>query len=79
MGEFSATVDVSDFFKSIDFGLVFGAGMSFDVGSVIIGVDGRYGLGLTSIAEDDPTYGSAEVKTRGFAFMASIGFPVGSQ
>lgn len=80
VGGFSATVDVSDFFSSFDFGLTFGAGVSFDVGSVVLGFDGRYGIGLTTIAEEDSDTGfQPDVKTQGFAFMASVGLPVGAK
>jgi len=79
----SASVDFGDAIKSFEFGLTFGAGLSFDVGSVCLGIDGRYGLGLTSIADID-FFGDAgvqdpDIKNRGFAVMALVGFPIGSK
>jgi opacity protein-like surface antigen len=82
-GTLSGTIDIGDAVKSFDFGLTFGAGLSFDVGSAVVGFDGRYGFGLESIAEqdflDDTDTGDADVKNQGFAFMAFVGMPVGSK
>ena len=39
----------------------------------VLGIDGRYGLGVTDIASD------GDSKNRGFAVMGSIGFPVGQK
>lgn len=70
----SGSVDIKDQIASFEFGLAFGLGASFDAGPVDIVVDGRYNLGLTTI--DDS--GNEDVKNQGFAFMAGVGFPVGS-
>jgi opacity protein-like surface antigen len=82
-GGLSLSGDLDDAIADFEFGLTFGAGLSFDVGSVIVGVDGRYGLGLTTVADDDfaEEFGveDADVTNEGFAFMASIGFPIGSK
>jgi hypothetical protein len=85
----SASVDIGDAIASFEMGLTFGAGISFDVGPVIVGVDGRYGFGLTSIIDDSadldddgiPDFGGEDldVKNQGFAVMASLGFPLGSE
>jgi opacity protein-like surface antigen len=84
---FSASVDVGEIVASTEFGLTFGAGLTFDVGPVVLGVDGRYGFGLTTVVEDDidfdndgvPDFGGEDfdVTNRGFAFMAQVGFPIG--
>jgi opacity protein-like surface antigen len=83
VGGLSATVDAGDYFKSFDFGLTFGAGVSFDAGPAVIGLDGRYGFSLTTVAdtkfEDLTGIQDADVKNKGFAFMALLGIPVGSK
>jgi Outer membrane protein beta-barrel domain len=79
-GVLSGSLDVGDQVAGFEFGLTFGAGMSFDVGSAIIGFDGRYGFGLTSVVDGTPDIVSGDdVKNKGFAFMASVGIPVGSK
>ena len=83
----SGTLDIGDAVKSFEFGLTFGAGLSFDVGSVILGLDGRYGFSMSTIADEDFVDQSgatnvgtdADVKNQGFAFMASLGFPIGEK
>jgi len=85
IGSFSGSLDIGDAIKGFDFGLTFGAGMSFDVGSVILGIDGRYGFSLDTIADSDflndsgSDTTSADVKNQGFADMASVGIPVGAK
>jgi opacity protein-like surface antigen len=87
IGSFSGSADIGDAVKGFDFGLTFGAGMSFDVGSAILGIEGRYGFSLDTIADSDfandsgvsDFSGGADVKTKGFAVMASVGIPVGSK
>lgn len=80
-GEFegiSASADCSEEeieTKSVDFGLVFGAGLGIPVGGFEIIIDGRYDLGLTNINDSDLDDGS--VKNRAWQFMAGVGFPVG--
>ncbi|HET6348198.1 MAG TPA: porin family protein [Candidatus Krumholzibacteria bacterium] len=80
---YSASVGIGDAITTFEFGMTFGAGVSFDAGSAIIGVDGRYGFGLTTIADTGYTadFGvpNADVKNKGFAIMGSIGFPVGAK
>lgn len=62
----SAGCDDDDF-KKTDVGLALGAGVGFPLGMGTLLFDGRYGLGLTKLAEGDE-----DVKNRGFAF--SIGY-----
>jgi len=80
----SGSVDIGDGVKSFDFGLTFGAGLSVETGSAIIGIDGRYGFGLESLVDSDALSdfgfsGDADVKNKGFAIMASVGMPVGKK
>jgi hypothetical protein len=86
VNSFSGSVDIGDAVKGFDFGLTFGAGVSFEAGSVIVGVDGRYGFSLSSIAEEDfftdtgvVVESDPDVKNQGFAIIASLGFPVGGE
>ncbi len=57
--------------KDTDFGLVFGAGLAFNLGSNSVGVDVRYNLGLTSI---DDTGEGFDVKNNVISLMVSFGF-----
>ncbi|MCI0693059.1 PorT family protein [candidate division KSB1 bacterium] len=83
----SAEIDAKEITKSTDFGLAFGAGVSFPAGTSSIFVEGRYTLGLTDIAEagalefmgDEIVSGDADVKTRGFQIMGGIAFPLGGK
>ena len=67
--------DVKDVTKSTDFGLDFGAGISFPAGNGAIFAEGRYGLGLSQI-NDDPEDPNTDVKNKGIQFMAGITFPL---
>jgi len=61
-------------FKSTDIGAVFGAGFDYDLSGVTLVVDGRYGLGLSTIV-DGP--GDPDVKNRAFAFLVGLSIPLG--
>lgn len=73
LGGFTGSADL-DGVEAFEFGVAFGAGVNFDAGPVVLGVDGRYGLGVTDVASDGDGG-----KNRGFAVMASLGFPIGSK
>ena len=84
VGGFSGSSDIGSGVKSFDFGLTFGAGINFDAGSALIGIDGRYGFGLQSIVDSDALSGfgfsgNADAKNKGFAIMASVGMPIGKK
>ena len=51
LGGVTASGDL-DGVDSFEFGVTFGAGLNFDAGPVVLGVDGRYGLGITDVADD---------------------------
>lgn len=73
LGETDET-DVSDAFKSTDFGLAFGGGVTIAAhprANVVL--EGRYTLGLIKIAESD-----ADLKTSAFSIMAGVSFPIGA-
>jgi len=57
--------------KSTDFGVVFGGGISFDVGGAEVGVDVRYNLGLTKFVDTDP---QLDAKNRVISIMGTVGF-----
>ena len=54
--------------EAFDFGLVFGGGVDFEVGSVLVTLDGRYTLGLTEVVKD------VDIKNGVASIMAGIGF-----
>ncbi|MBM3317849.1 MAG: PorT family protein [Candidatus Eisenbacteria bacterium] len=71
--------DVKDSFKSIDFGISFGAGVEFPMGNSGLFVEARYAMGLTDIGEDveestmqDEDEGT--IKTKGIYLLAGIRF-----
>ena len=74
MGEtFEEEEDIKDSTKSIDFGLVLGAGFDYMLESGCVTFDVRYVLGLTTI--DDPEVGdAADVKNTGIQFLVGYGF-----
>lgn len=70
--------DIKEFVKDIDFGLNFGAGVSFPAGNNSIFVEGRYALGLINL-NDDPEDPDTKIKSKGIQFMAGISFPLGGK
>jgi long-subunit fatty acid transport protein len=60
--------DIKEFFKSIDFGLNFGA--SFDVAENIM-IGARYNLGLTNIIDEED---SGDDKVQNAVFSLSLGY-----
>lgn len=75
-----------DLVSSIDFGLGFGAGISFPIGHNAIFVEGHYTYGLVDIADDGKIVERGEdfdfeegvdVKTRGLQIMVGVTFPFG--
>ncbi len=82
-GGVTATVDCDDpefdgglERKSVDFGAMFGGGVSVDVGTVVVTFETRYNLGLIDIndvAEPD----ASAVKNGNLMFSLAVGFPIG--
>lgn len=61
--------------KSTDFGLAFGGGVAFPLGTRVSGLlEGRYDLGLTKIDDGTP---QADVKNRSLMVFAGVSIPVG--
>jgi len=70
--------DIKDEIKSVDFGLVLGAGVSLPMGNNSLFLEARYALGLANIndAPDDP---DLDIKTIGIQIFAGITFPIGTK
>jgi hypothetical protein len=68
------TEDIDELVKGTDVGAVLGAGVTIDAGTVDIIVEGRYGLGFSSI---DDTSEDLDLKTRYISFTAGLGIPFG--
>ncbi len=73
--DFSAPCDDADFsdfdFKTLDSGLAFGGGVEVPLsGSLRLGIDAIYSLGLASVDQDDS-------KTRLLTLSAGVTFPIG--
>ena len=70
-----ATEDDDDPFKTYDFGVSVGAGMSFDIGGLDMVVEALYSFGILDIlAEYDKIdeYDDAFIKNRGFVFRVGV-------
>jgi hypothetical protein len=67
--------DLFEDFNRVDFSLLFGAGISFNTGSVTIFADARYLLGLRSWGDIDD--GLPEIRNRGLGFGLGVLIPVG--
>lgn len=61
--------DVKDSMKGMDFGINIGAGYDFEMG---LGIDARYNVGLSNIAED--TDDDSKMLNKGFQFTLSYAF-----
>lgn len=68
--------DIKDFVKSTDFGLNFGAGVSFPMGNNSLFLEAQYSLGLSDI-NDDPDDPDTKIKNKGIQVKAGIMFPLG--
>jgi hypothetical protein len=68
--------DIKDETKSTDFGLNFGAGVSFPMGNNTLMLEAMYSLGLSNINDDseDP---DTKIKNKGIQIKAGITFPLG--
>lgn len=65
--------DIKDDIKSTDMGVSFGAGVGIGMGSGILTLDGRYTMGLISIADDI----DEEAKNNCISVMANYAFNLG--
>lgn len=71
--------DCGDGYKSVDFGIVFGGGILWELASFAVFLDGRYALGLTDVLDTGDVVELEDVsaKNRAWQFTAGVGFPVG--
>ena len=62
--------------ESIDFGLNFGAGISFPLGAIDMFFQAQYNLGLTDLNDEAPQEGVQQdvIKNRGFQVTAGVLF-----
>jgi hypothetical protein len=67
----SGTTDVKDDTKSFDFGLVFGGGIDFAVGSGLLMFDVRYTMGMTKV---DDSEDKLDMKNKAITIMVGYGF-----
>lgn len=80
-GAVSASVDCEEFgleTKSVDFGVMFGAGVDIPAGPGAITVDGRYNLGLSNINDSTDPDLAGDVKNRSWQFLAGFMIAVGT-
>jgi hypothetical protein len=71
--------DVTNDFKSMDIGLIFGGQVEFDVKFANLLVDLRYRHGLTQINNNRTslnTWGGTAIRTSGLSLMLGLGFPL---
>lgn len=71
-GEDIPDEDIKDDIKYMDMGVSFGAGVGIGLGSGILTLDGRYTMGLMSVADD-----TDEAKTNYISIMAGYAFALG--
>lgn len=69
----SGTTDISDDVSTGDFGLAVGVGVDVGLGMGTLMVDGRYGLSLTSLDEDDDV-AEFDTSTHNQGFMLMVGY-----
>jgi len=72
-----ASIDCdADAVKGTDFGLLFGGGLGFKVGTGSFVLNAYYDLGLTNVVKD-PVSGDPSLKHRVFGFSLGYAFPLG--
>jgi hypothetical protein len=82
-GDITVSGDIGDGVADFEFALVFGLGAEIQAGSVVISLDGRYQLCLTTVDDGLGTdvFGETEdldVMNRSWVVMAGVGFPLGA-
>lgn len=73
-GGFQAEIDINEYTKNIDFGVVFGGGLDLPLGKAHVSLSIRYSLGLTSI---DDTADAGDVRNGVLSFMLGFASPYG--
>jgi len=69
----SSTTDISDDIRTGELGLAFGVGLDAALGVGTLLVDVRYGIGVTSLDDDDDV-GETDVSFRNQGFMVTAGY-----
>lgn len=59
-----------------EWAVVFGVGIDYPVGNFLIGGEWRYNLGLTNLNNDSDTSDYETVKTRSWAILLTVGYPL---
>lgn len=79
-GELEFDTDIEDDVAGFEFGVAFGVGAAFKAGSVVIVLDARYDLGLTSIDDGlSATDEDLDLQNQAWIVMAGVGFPLGAR
>ena len=66
--------DIKEFHSSTDFGLVIGGGLDFEAGSLGMGFDVRYGLGLTPIDKKMEGVDQSNIKNSAIVISLAVTF-----
>ena len=64
--------DLDEMFEKTEWAAVFGAGLDFKLAGLLLPVDGRYHMGLTTVSTDVEV--GQTVKNKGFSVLVGIGF-----
>lgn len=59
-----------------EWAIVFGVGIDYPVGNFLLGGEWRYNYGLTNLNSDADTSSFETVKTRGWALLFTVGYPI---
>lgn len=62
--------------KTTDWAIVFGVGVDYPVGNFLIDGEWRYNLGLTNLNDDSETSSLETIKSRSWALMVTVGYPI---
>jgi hypothetical protein len=80
ISEYRGSVDINDYTKSTDFGLVFGGGLDIAAGPGAVTLECRYVLGLTEIddgfqeALEDPDPQKVDAKNHSIMILVGYSF-----
>lgn len=69
--------DATNSFKSMDWAMIVGLGLDFDIKFATLMVDARYRHGITDINNARGLGSNADVRTRGWAVNVGLGFKIG--
>jgi hypothetical protein len=76
--EEKSTTDIKEYTKSMDYGLVFGAGLELGLGGANLVIDGRYYMGLANMLDTTSLEGQATdddwIKSKAIVVMLGLKF-----